>query len=322
MGWLILGIIMFIIAYIALGIKITRDKYDDIKLKWGFSIKQAFSLIVLFIFILLGCIKTVPTGATGIVTTFGKIENISLDAGVHFMSPWKKVITMDNRTQKQTLEMSCFSSDIQEVSVSYTINYQINKANAQEIYRTIGKEYFDKIVQPKAVEAVKSVFARYNAEALIENRATLAKQIEEILTFDLEVYNIQVTSTSIENIDFTDSFTNAVEAKQVAEQNMLKAKTEQEQANLEAAAAAERQVIQAQADADAAIIAAQGDAEVAQIAADSAEYQGLKQSAIMNKIGEALDNHPDLIDYYKIDNWDGKLPTTMLDSAANLFINK
>lgn len=320
MIWLIIGVILFIIAFGVLGLQFNFE-YNDIE-DWKMCPKQLFSLLILVVCVLLGCIKTVPTGSTGIVTTFGKIENISLDAGVHFMLPWKKVVPMDNRTQKQTLELSCFSSDIQEVSVSYTINYQINKANAQEIYRTIGPEYFEKIVQPKAVEAVKSVFAKYNAEALIENRALLAKQIEEILISDLDAYNIQVTSTSIENIDFTDSFTNAVEAKQVAEQNMLRAKTEQEQANLEAEAAAERQVIQAQADSDAAIIAAEGDAEVAKISADSAEYQGQKQSAVMNKIGEALDNHPDLINYYKIDNWDGKLPTTMLDSAANLFINK
>lgn len=319
MVWLITGIILFVILFIALGLQIDfrEEEFNGWKLCKG----HFFALGVLVICTLLGCIKTVPTGATGIVTTFGRIENVTLDAGVHFMAPWQKVITMDNRTQKQTLEMSCFSSDIQEVAVSYTINYQINKANAQEIYRTIGKEYFDKIVQPKAVEAVKSIIAKYNAEALIENRAVLAKQIEEMLTSDLEVYNIQVTSTSIENIDFTDSFTNAVEAKQVAEQNMLKAKTEQEQANLEAEAAAERQVIQAQADADAAIIAAEGDAEVAKIAADSAEYQGQKDAAIMSNLGSMLQKYPELLTYYYVTGWDGKMPETVLGDDSNILMN-
>ena len=275
----IIGIIVVIAAFFVLGFDIDEEG-------WGFRKRQLFSLLGLVI-CLIGFIKTVPTGSTGIVTTFGRIENITLDAGIHFMAPWKKVVNMDNRTQKQSIEMQCFSSDIQEVSVIYTVNYQINKANAQEIYRTIGKEYFDKIVMPKALEAVKSVFAK----------------------------NIQITATSIENIDFTDAFTNAVEAKQVAEQNKLKAQTEQAQATLEAQAQAERQVIKAQADADASILAAKADAEVAKISSDSALYQGEKEASILQRVGEQLAKYPDLVKYKYIEGWDGKMPQTILGNS-------
>lgn len=304
---LIIGIIVVIVTFIFLG-------YDYIEEEWGFKKRQWFSLIGLGI-CLIGFIKTVPTGSTGIVTTFGRIENITLDAGIHFMAPWKKVVNMDNRTQKQSIEMQCFSSDIQEVSVTYTVNYQINKANAQEIYRMIGKEYFDKIVMPKALEAVKSVFAKYTAEALVASRAGLSKEIEAVLVDDLSKQNIQITATSIENIDFTDAFTNAVEAKQVAEQNKLKAQTEQAQATLEAQAQAERQVIKAQADADASILAAKADAEVAKISSDSALYQGEKEASILQRVGEQLAKYPDLVKYKYIEGWDGKMPQTILGNS-------
>lgn len=307
MVFLIIGIIVTIIAFVVLG-------FDFIEETWGFKPRMILSLFGLLL-CLIGCIKTVPTGSTGIVTTFGKIEDITLDAGIHFMSPWKKVINMDNRTQKQSIEMQCFSSDIQEVNVIYTVNYQINKSNAQEIYRTIGTEYFDKIVMPKTLESVKSVFAKYTAENLIASRASLSKEIETILMPDLANQNIQITSTSIENIDFTDAFTNAVEAKQVAEQNKLKAQTEQAQATLEAEAAAERQVIKAQADADAAIVAAKADAEVAQISADSSLYQGEKEATILQRVGEQLERYPNLTKYKYYEKWDGKLPETMLGDS-------
>jgi len=305
----VIGIIVTIVAFIVLGID-----FDEVDFMWGPKKRQVFSLIGLII-CLIGFIKTVPTGSTGIVTTFGRIENITLDAGIHFMAPWKKVVNMDNRTQKQSIEMQCFSSDIQEVSVIYTVNYQINKANAQEIYRTIGKEYFDKIVMPKALEAVKSVFAKYTAEALVASRAGLSKEIEAVLVDDLSKQNIQITATSIENIDFTDAFTNAVEAKQVAEQNKLKAQTEQAQATLEAQAQAERQVIKAQADADASILAAKADAEVAKISSDSALYQGEKEASILQRVGEQLAKYPDLVKYKYIEGWDGKMPQTILGNS-------
>jgi len=305
----VIGIIATIVAFFILGID-----FDEVDFMWGVKKRQWFATIGLII-CLLGFIKTVPTGSTGIVTTFGRIENITLDAGIHFMAPWKKVVNMDNRTQKQSIEMPCFSSDIQEVNVIYTVNYQINKANAQEIYRTIGKDYFDTIVMPKALEAVKSVFAKYTAEALVESRSSLSKEIEAILVDDLNKQNIQITATSIENIDFTDAFTNAVEAKQVAEQNKLKAQTEQAQATLEAQAQAERQVIKAQADADASILAAKADAEVAKISSDSALYQGEKEASILQRVGEQLAKYPDLVKYKYIEGWDGKMPQTILGNS-------
>lgn len=265
-----------------------------------------------------GCIKSVPTGHTGVVTTFGKVEDYTYEAGINFDAPWKKVIKMDNRTQKQTITLSCFSSDIQAVDVIYTVNYRIDKENAQHIYKTIGTDYFNLIVSPKIAEAVKDVFAKYNAEELIESRTIVSKQIETALTDALTSYNIVIDSASIENIDFTDSFTTAVEAKQVAEQNKLKAATEQEQKIIEAEAEAERKVIEAQAASDTAIIAAQADAEVAKIAADSAEYQGQKDAAIMSNLGEMLNKYPDLIDYYYSQNWNGQLPTTLVGEDGSL----
>lgn len=311
---LIIGILVFLILLIVLGIDFEEET-------WRFQPRMLFSLLALSI-CLLGCIKTVPTGSTGIVTTFGRIENITLDAGIHFMSPWKKVVNMDNRTQKQSIEMQCFSSDIQEVSVVYTVNYQINKSNAQEIYRTIGTEYFDKIVMPKVLEAVKAVFAKYTAEDLIASRSVLSKEIEKILVDDLATQNVQITATSIENIDFTDAFTDAVEAKQVAEQNKLRAQTEQAQATLEAQAQAERQVIQAKADADAAIVAANADAEVAKISADSSLYQGEKEATILQRVGEQMERYPNLVKYKYYEKWDGKLPETVLgDSEVIMDLN-
>ena len=67
-------------------------------------------LILGVLFVILGCVRTVPTGQTGIVTVFGRVENYTLDSGVHFVAPWKSVTKMDNRTQVATIDMSSFSS--------------------------------------------------------------------------------------------------------------------------------------------------------------------------------------------------------------------
>ena len=73
--------------------------------------------------------------------------------------------------------------------------------------------------------------------------------IEEELSKSLSKYNIELVSTSIEDIDFTDAFTDAVEAKQVAQQNKLRAETEAETKIIEANAEAEVKRIEADAEA-------------------------------------------------------------------------
>ena len=320
MTFMIIGVILAIIC-IVVGVV----KYDDEHLITSKSLRTVFKtfipLIVVALCTFFGSISIVPTGNTGVVTVFGHVEDYTLDAGFHCIAPWKDVVNMDNRTQIYTTALSCFSSDIQEVSVAYSVNYCISKADAQTIYRTIGTGYLETVMEPKIQEAVKGVIAKYNAEKLVEQRGTLSTQIDEVLTASLIPYNIEVVSTSLANIDFTDSFTNAVEAKQVAEQNKLRAQTEQEQAIIEANAAAERQVIQAQAQADASVVAAKADAEVQQIGADAAEYAGKKEAAILSNIGEQMTKYPGLEKYYYFQHWNGELPETMLGSNTGIIMD-
>ena len=239
----------------------------------------------------LGCVASVDTGHVGIVRTFGKVEDYTFDSGMHFKAPWNSVVQMDNRVQKTPNELPCFSSDIQEVTTTYTVNYQISKTNAQNLYRDVGTNYLETVVNPTIQESVKTVVAKYTAEQLIGKREVLAAEIETLLAENLKKYNIDVVSTAIENMDFTDSFTNAVEAKAVAAQNKLQAQIDQERMTMEAEQAAERAKIEAAAQAEVDkmnataqaevdMIKAQADKTVAEIGADSAEYQGKKEAAI------------------------------------------
>lgn len=259
----------------------------------------AIAVVLIVVIIGMSCVTTIPTGHTGVVTTFGAVEDYTFDAGVHIKMPWQKVVMMDNRIQKQTIDLNCFSSDIQEVSVVYTVNYQINKANAQNIYKSIGVTYYDTVIVPCITESTKVVVARYSAENLVSQRSALASAIEVELSEKLEEFNIELVSTSIEDMDFTDAFTNAVEEKQVAQQNKLRAETEAERAKIEAEAAAEVRRIQAQGDADAKLIQANAEAEANEKIAAS-----LTDSILSNKFYE---------------QWNGELP--MVTSGSGTLID-
>ena len=269
--------------------------------------------IVAAVVVLAGaCFTSVPTGHTGVVTTFGKVENYTLDAGIHGKLPWQEVVLLDNRVQKARVELNCFSSDIQEVKVIYTVNYQISKENAMTIYSNIGILYYDTVITPNVSEAVKVMTARYTAENLVASRDELSEKIEDLLSTQLARYNIVVVGTSIEDMDFTDAFTNAVEAKQVAAQNKLQAEIEQQQKIMEQKSSAERAVIDANAAAEVARIQAEADLAVTKIQADAAEYAGQKEAAKNKAIAENLTK--DLLNYYYVQQWNGILPNYYMGS--------
>lgn len=308
MFFFIIGVLSLLIAVCTIvytAKKCKHGAYPNHK-KAGTAI-VAITLLIGIVGITADCITTIPTGHTGIVTTFGRVEDYTYEAGVHTKAPWQQVVKMDNRIQKAIVDMSCFSSDIQEVDTSYTINYQIEKANAQTIYRTIGQDYYTTIILPRIQESVKSMIAKYDAEKLIASREQLSSQIREDLTAKLAVYNVEVIDASIENLDFSDAFTNAVEAKQVAAQEKLKAEIQQEQANIEAKAAAERAVIAAQAEAEKAVIQAEAAAEAQKKEADAKAYAGEKEAEANEKIAASLSQ--ELIDYKTVEQWNGELPT-------------
>ena len=285
------------------------------------TVKILIAAIVPLVLVILAatCFTTVPTGYTGIVTTLGKVEGYTFDAGFHIKGPFQKVIKMDNRTQKAVEELQAFSSDIQQVDISIAVNYSIDQSTAEKLYKTVGEEYYSKILYPRLLENTKAVFSKYTAEKLIAFRETLSSEITNLVVEDVSSFGITVEAISVQDIDFTDAFTNAVEAKQVAQQNKLTAQTQQDQLTMEAQQEAQRQVIKAQADAEQAKIAAEADLEVTKIQADAAEYAGRKEAAKNEAIAKSITK--ELVNYYYIKQWDGKLPATVLGDSANLLFN-
>ena len=266
------------------------------------------AIIVLALVVYGLCTSIVPTGYTGILTTFGRVADYTLDAGFHFKSPFQQVTLMDNREQKSTFKTEAFSSDIQQVNVMGSINYNINNTTAMNLFKDVGVGYFNTLVSPRLLENLKAVFSKYTAEELISSRDQLSIQTRQILSSEMERYGINIISVSIEDIDFADAFTDAVEAKQVAQQSKLKAEIEQEQATMEAQQAAARKQI-----------AAEAEASVQKINADAAAYairaEAEAKAEANKQIAESLTK--ELIEYTQVSQWNGQMPTYMAGDGAS-----
>lgn len=257
-----------------------------------------------------GIFGKVPAGHVGILTTFGKVSDEVLGEGFHLKNPVAKITRMDVRTQVEHGMYEAFSSDIQQVQVGLTVNFNVNKDTAMNLFREVGTKYIDTIIIPRVKENTKVVISHYTAESLVENREMLSSEVLELMKIDMSVYGINVTAISIEDIDFTDAFTNAVEAKQVATQQKLAAQTEEEKLTMQKEAEAAREIITAETEAERNKIAANANAEVIRIEADTAAYavrvEAEAQAEANAMIADSLTD--ELVNYTVLSRWNGELP--------------
>ncbi|MBQ6789093.1 MAG: prohibitin family protein [Clostridia bacterium] len=256
--------------------------------KFKFSIIIIAVLVILAGIVITSAVAIVPAGCSGVVLTFGKASDNVMSEGLNFKVPFmQEVVIISNKIQKQEVEAAAVSKDLQTVSSNIAVNYRVLGSSSASIYKNIGRDYETIILLPAVQESMKSVSAKYTAEELITLRAQVGEEIKSTLVEKVEEYGIHVEKFNIVNFDFSEEFNDAIEAKQVAEQNLIKTKTEQEQALVIAEAQAEviRKKAQAQADAN-------------------------------KLLSESLT--PEVVEYEKIQKWDGKLPYA---TGTNAFID-
>ena len=259
-----------------------------------------------------GWFATVQAGHVGVVERFGKVRESTLQPGFHLTSYFEHVRPVDIRTQRHNYVTEAFSSDIQQVGLTIAVNENISPEAAYKLYTTVGMNYLENLLEPRLMENAKVVISKYTAESLIANREKLSSEVLVKMQGDMAQYGIIVTAISIENIDFTDQYEAAIEAKQVATQEKQKAQTEQERMTMEETQQAERKRIAAQAAADVQKINAEAEAYAVKIQAEA-------QAEANKKISESLTN--ELINYNQVNRWDGKLPTVTSGAVPILNFN-
>lgn len=262
-----------------------NTKSKEVKLSGkviGYGILVIFVLILLF-----NSFYTISAGYRGIVLTFQSPSMTPVAEGLHVKIPFiQSVVKMDTKTQKDELDASAASKDLQTVTAKIAINYHLTQSEVPRLYREIGIDYVSRVLNPAIQEVVKASTAQFTAEELITKREEVIDKITLMLKERMADRGIIVERVLITNFDFSKSFNDAIEAKVTAEQNALAAKNKLEQVKYEAQQAIE---------------AAQGKAKAIQVE------------------GDALRSSPQVTELRAIEKWDGHLP--QVTGGAIPFIN-
>jgi len=223
---------------------------------------------------------TVKPGEVAIKIRLGKLSG-AYEEGFYIKIPFIDEIGKYSIKIKRTdINTEAFSKDLQPVKVQIAINHRIEKTNVESVYRNLGIDYENSVLDPITQEETKAVLSKYSAEEIISNRTDITKAISEVVKSRMLEKQIVVTDLSITDFDFSEIFLKAIEDKQIAAQMALKAKNDVERVKQEAEQTMER------ARAEAASLKMQRDA--------------LSPTLVQLRSVEAQ--------VKAIEKWDGKLP--------------
>jgi prohibitin 2 len=245
----------------------------------GYAVRPLGALLGLLLIIcaigVIVSVGTVDAGFRGVVLRFGAVTERTVGEGLYFITPGMDTVEQVN-VQNQIYEtpVNGASRDLQDVQAIVAVNYRVNPTEVNRVYQNLRQDYVLRVIAPTVQESMKAITANFIAEDLISQRPKVKTDVEAAMRDRLAQNGITLESVSIINFTFSEAFTTAIEAKQVAAQRALEAENLLRQIEVEA----RQKEAAAVGDRDAAIRAAEGRKQ-AQVLDAEGEAQAIRTVA-------------------------------------------
>jgi regulator of protease activity HflC (stomatin/prohibitin superfamily) len=209
----------------------------------------------------------IPAGYVGVVRSFGAVTGATLDPGLHFVAPIvNSVDLVDTRVQAIRFEgYTAASKEQQDLFLDATLNYHVDPRQAPKIIQDLGLEFEDTIIRPRFLDIPKSVTDDYPTAIVLNSRDEIRQKATDLLRAQLEPRGIIVDTINFENFSYSPAYNQAIEDKQVAQQQVETERQKLAQQEI----IAQQKVATAKGDAEAQIERARGEAESNKLVAAS-----------------------------------------------------
>jgi regulator of protease activity HflC (stomatin/prohibitin superfamily) len=245
-----------------------------------------FILLIIILIIVWGTFVIVPAGHRGVALWWGSVENRIMGEGLNFKVPIaERVIKVDVKVQPHPFkEIDASSKEYQNVKMTGMMNFHIDPSFVNDLYQKVGLDFADKVIDPAFNDFVKEVVPTYPIGEILPKREEIRKRAMTKLGDNLARYHIIVDDIYFANIRFSPGYEGAVEAKQVAQQQVETQRQVLAQREIEA----QQKVATAKGEAESILVVAQGQAKA--------------NDALSRSIS------PILVQYKGIEKWNGILP--------------
>ena len=243
-------------------------------------------VFIIIVIVLWGTFVIVPAGHRGIALWWGSVENRIMGEGLNFKVPIaENVIKVDVKVQPHPFkEIDASSKEYQMVKMTGMMNFHLDPAYVNDLYQKVGLDFADKVIDPAFNDFVKEVVPTYPIGEILPKREEIRQRAMKKLGDNLSRYHIIVDDIYFANIQFSPEYAGAIEAKQVAQQQVETQKQVLAQREIEA----QQKVATAKGEAESILVVAQGQAKA--------------NDALSRSIS------PILVQYKGIEKWNGILP--------------
>jgi len=258
---------------------------------FDFKTPQPRTILILIVLVILfivswGSFAIVPAGHRGVVLWLGSVEERVMGEGFNFKVPIAEtVIKVDVKVQPHPFkEIDASSKEYQNVKMTGMMNFHIDPTYVNDLYQKVGLDFADKVIDPAFNDFVKEVVPTYPIGEILPKREEIRKRAMTKLGDNLSRYHIIVDDIYFANIRFSPEYEGAIEAKQVAQQQVETQRQVLAQREIEA----QQKVASAKGEAESILVVAQGQAKA--------------NDALSRSIS------PILVQYKGIEKWNGVLP--------------
>lgn len=260
----------------------------------------------------LGSWYTVDETERGVLLRNGALVGV-IEPGLSFKVPFIETVKRISTQSQVTIydRLQAYSKDQQAATLRVSVSWHVVPSEVAKVYTAYQTSdgMKDRLISRQVPTQVENVFGRYNAVAAVQSRGQLVSDISAAIKNGIDG-PVVIDSVQVENIDFSDAYEKAVEARMTAE---VQVKTREQQLATEQVQAQIR-VTQAQAEADSKLAQAKADAEATRL-------RGQAEAEAIQARAQALASNQNLVELTKAERWNGVLPTTVLPGGTLPFID-
>lgn len=232
MSWLIITLLLGVVFWIAVAVAFLSG--EDRVTGTVVAVIAAVVWVAASAFM---AIHTVGQRQVAIVYNFSGTITGKKDPGVVMTWPWQHVKRENVGLQREDFTLdpdnAAVSKDQQAIYARLTVNFQVQPAKVVDLFKEVGPGWKATLLDSRVLQDFKEVTSLYTAAQITTSRAVLRSDTKKRLTEEMARYDIRIIDVFVRNLDYTQSYKDAINAKNVQVQQSLQAEAKVAQARAE-----------------------------------------------------------------------------------------
>jgi prohibitin 1 len=161
----------------------------------------------------------VPAGHVGVKDFFGQVSDKVLQPGISLVLPGTRVLRFSIQTREIKETAAVPTSEGLIVNLDVSLLFRLRPDAAARIYKTVGRQFEQVVIDPQLRSAIRDVTAEYEAKFLYSaSREMVAQNMFRHMTNALDPRGIEAEQVLLRSVQLPPLLTTAIQEKLQAEQ--------------------------------------------------------------------------------------------------------